>query len=151
MHIYLWQTDPPNDHRSHATLLHPIRLTYSRIDNRSMLHHNTQEVSHITECTYTHDRWPFLAIEHYTQSVSHIEGCTYTHGRHTPPPAIDHRSMLHHYTQWVLHIEECRYTHGRCTPPLQSIIDPCYTITPNNFTYSRMHIYPWQTDPPKWP
>ena len=66
------------------------------ISNRSMIHHNTQEVSHIAECTYTHGRW-------------------------TPPP-IDHRSMIHHNTQEVSHMAECTYTHGRWTPQVQCIM-----------------------------
>ena len=37
MHIYPWQMDPTSD-------------------QRSMLHCYIEEVSHITECTYTHDR-----------------------------------------------------------------------------------------------
>ena len=49
---------------------------------------------------------------HYTKSVSHIEECTYTHDRHPP---IHHTSLEHHYTKSMSHIEECTYTHGRCT------------------------------------
>ena len=52
----------------------------SPIDNRSMLHH-------------------------YTQYVSHIAECTYTYGRCTPP--IDHRCMEYCYMTEVSHIVEC--------------------------------------------
>ena len=50
-------------------------------------------------------------------------------------PSIDHRSMLYHYTHEVSHIEKCTYTHGRqmLYPQFQSMIDLCYTITPNKF------------------
>ena len=45
MHIYPWQMDPTSD-------------------QRSMLHCYIKEVSHITECTYTHDRLIPLPIDH---------------------------------------------------------------------------------------
>ena len=68
MHIYPWQMDPTSD-------------------QRSMLHCYIEEVSHITECTYSHDRLTLLPIEH--RSMLHHYTC---------PLPIDHRSMQHHYT-----------------------------------------------------
>ena len=56
-------------------------------DQRSMLHCYIKEVSHITECTYTHDRLTPLAIAH--RSMLHCYTC---------PLPIDHTSMQHHYT-----------------------------------------------------
>ena len=56
-------------------------------DHRSMLHFYIEEVSHITECTYTHDRLTPLPIDH--RSMLHY---------YTFPLPIDHKSMLHHYT-----------------------------------------------------
>ena len=70
MHIYPWQTDPtPSSNQAYMYTkpLHPISFTYRSMyiypwqmdpttDQRSMLHYYIKEVSHITECTYTHDR-----------------------------------------------------------------------------------------------
>ena len=62
---------PCNQPYIHVTPLHPISFTYRRmhiyqwqmyhlppLDNRPVLHHDTQEIAHIKECTYTHGRWP---------------------------------------------------------------------------------------------
>ena len=68
MHIYPWLMDPTSD-------------------QRSMLHCYIEEVSHITECTYTHDRLTLLPIDH--RSMLHHYTC---------PLPTDHRSMQHCYT-----------------------------------------------------
>ena len=83
------------------------------IDQRSMLHCYIQEVSHITECTYTHDRLTTLPID--------IDAC-YTI---TPSPC-------------ELTIDPC-YT---VTPsPCQLPIDPCNTLTPHK-SHQTWQIYP---------
>ena len=116
MHIYPWQMD------------------YPPINHTSMLNCYIQEVSHITECTYTHDRLTpcQLTIDPcYTITPSPcqltIDPC-YTI---TPPLPIDHRSMQHHYTPSISHSAQCTYTHGR-------------PIHHSSFTCSSM---PWQTYP----
>ena len=71
-----------------------------------------------------------LCLYNYIHKDSHIEKYTYTHGRWV----ADGRSMLHQYTHKVSHREECTHTHDRWTPFNQPLsIDPCNTITPNNF------------------
>ena len=114
MHIYPWQMDPPNDHRS-------------------MLHCYIQEVSHITECTYTHDRWTLLPINHTPMLHCYTFPCQLTIDPcNTITP---HKSQIGHnayipmadpYTKAVSHIGEC---HGRQTPQLR--IDALNTVTPN--------------------
>ena len=109
MHIYPWQMDPP-------------------INHRSILHCHIQEVLHITEYTYTHDR--------LTPCLLTTDPC-YTIA---PSLLIDHRSMLHHYphkshivhnshipmadqyTKAVSHVGVC---HGRLTSPPPLIKHRC--------------------------
>ena len=127
------------------------RSSLPPIDNRSMLHHYTQEVSHIAEFTYRHVRWTTL-INHrsmlhcYTQDVSHIAECTYTHVRCTPQLTID---LCYTSTPKKFHIQKNdTYTHGRQTLPSNRLYIHVTPLHPIGFTYSRMHIYPWWTDPP---
>ena len=67
MHIYPWQMDPTSDQRS--------------------IHCYIKEVSHMTECTCTHNRLTPLPIDH--RSMLHHYTC---------PLPIDHTSVQHHYT-----------------------------------------------------
>ena len=64
-------------------------------------------------------------------------------------PQIDHRSTLYHYTQKVSHIEECTYTQDQMDHFQSTIgIDPCNTITPNNFHIKKNAHIPMADEPP---
>ena len=93
--VYPWQTYPlpSNLPYIYAAPLHHINFTYNRmhiypcqtnlpppqIDHRSMQQHDTTSVSHIEECTYSHENDHRFMEDHYTE-----EGYTYTYGRCTP-------------------------------------------------------------------
>ena len=114
MNMYPWQIDTP-------------------IDHRSKLHCYMKEVSHITECTYTHDRLTPLPCYTVTPSPCQLtmDPCnTITpHKSHQVHNA--HIPMADPYTIAVSHVIEC---HGRLTPPLlQLSIYLLKTSTPNNF------------------
>ena len=71
MHIYQWQTDPPNEHRS-------------------MQHHYTQSVSDIEECIYTHmdplatiDHWNTTTLHHFNLVLRNMESCIKKYGYST--------------------------------------------------------------------
>ena len=99
-----------------------------------MLHCYIQEVSHITECTYTHDRLTPLPINHKPMLHNYtfhcqlaIDPCNTITSHKSQIVHNAHILMADPYTKAVSHIVEC---HGRRTP-LQSGTDALITITPN--------------------
>ena len=98
-----------------------------------MLYFYIQEVSHISECTYTHDRLIPLPINHTPMLHHYIFPCQLTIDPYntvtTHKPQIVHNAhipMANPYTKAVSHIGEC---HGRQTHQLR--IDALNTTTPN--------------------
>ena len=90
------------------------------IDHRSMLHCYIQEVSHITECTHTHDRLTPPANQPYTHATPlhlpcqlTIDPCNTVTPHKSQIVLNAHILMADPYTKAVLHIGEC---HGRWTP-----------------------------------
>ena len=84
---------------------------------------------------------------HYTQPVSHIEECTYTHDRmdHTPPP-IEHRYMQHHYTHIIFTYRKMHIYPWADGPPNWPYISATPLHLHKFHIYRRMHISPWQMD-----